>query len=1751
MKQIKLPLGLRTVSAFLVYLQVLSLPQVVWAMDSQSSEKPSIPKMPVRESITLPQPANIKVNTVPFVTQTPAPLVFSVNPSDTEFLSVRLFAEELVPIGGKTTPDENRAFADSILAFAKNATPENTAPLTDFLSKYPKSVWRVSLLTNLGNIYRRGGYWFEAFGAWQQAWTLGKNDTDPVHSLIVDRAIGELAELTARAGWNDYLKLLIAEIGGRVLNGPGSHSLYQAKQCLGLMENSPEKSYRCGPIAVRNLLAGVSREKSMAPDLKEPIPDLNGTTLTQLKQFAKEQGLKYQLAFRSPGADVIVPSIVNWKFGHHAALTKNEGNGYLVEDATMADRFVITKKAIDQETSGYFLVPEGSLPTGWRSVNDAEGAAVWGKGPVPPATKATPPPDQNKCGMAGYYVDPSRINLMILDTPLFYTPPHGAPIEFKAAYSQLDQGAIATRNFTNIGPQWNTNWVNFVIDDPTNQATTTYGPAGGVLSYTGYVGTSGSGSYAAQLNTQSTLVRTSGSTFSLLINDGGKRIYGLKDPQSSYVFMTEYDDPAGNKTIYSYDAFFRLKTVTDALGNVSVLNYISDTNTGDGSFYKIKSVVDPFGRIASFHYNPTGQLDQITDIIGITSEFFYDSNNFLNKLTTPYGDTLFALSVNTPSTNDRTIVITDPLQESEMYQFKFYMSSPDGGGIRPDQSINTDVTYQGYRTSYYWDTRAYAKMQNSSNPTASDYSLAKLMHWLHSPDMSQVGDILESEKMPLEDRVYYNYPGQGISIYAGSSNQPSKIGRVLDSGSTQLTQFQYNTIGKVTQSIDPIGRITNYQYDVTGYDLTGVYQSSVNSSGSDCLLIVTSSNHLPISVTDASGNKTVYTYNKYGQVLTVTNAKNEKTTFTYDRNQAGDGNTDGYLKYIDGPAPLSPRTTLGYDSYGRLSDLTDSQGYTVHTEYDSLNRPIGKYYGVVWAGDHSTLTCNSHEEIVYNRLDAEKFRDQNGHWSSQIHDALRHVTQSVDALNRVTNFHWCGCGSLEWMADASGTTQWIRDGQSRVLNKVFADQTTIQYGYSPRSGLLLSTTDANSNGINYIYNVDNTIQSVAYTGVSTPGVSFGYDQKYNQITQMVDGSGTTGYTYYSVGQNGARKLQTESNPLVTGSYSYDELGRVLTRSTGVNKTSTVYDSLGRITSITNPLSSASSFIYNYVAATSRVDNILYPNGNRVQYTYYPNNGDQRLREIQNFAPGSSLISQFDYSYDSIGNIQTLTQSNSTLTIPQEYRFGYDAANQVLSASILTGSNILATGTGTLIQEDHYSYDLSANRVTEQVGSVITTGGFNNVNQLKTRGVGGSMTFRGTVNKSSIISLAGSNTTTSDSSGNWIASNPVVSGSNNISLIAKDAYNPALITSTNISINVTAGNNESFTYDNNGNLTSQSGNSSTARTFEWDAANRLTAINYTGNGNRSEFSYNGIGQRIKIVEKINGVISATSQFVWLHGDTQPTEVRDASNTVINLFYPQGEMKAGVAYYYTRDKLGSIREMTDSSGAIRARYDYDPYGRLTKLSGDLDSSFTYAGYFNHAPSGLYSTLYRFYSPDLGRWISRDPLPDAEMKQGPNLYGYVGNNPLRWIDPLGLYAEVSVNGNNVTITVPITYQGPGATPDVVSKFNQGIESNWSGKIGKYNVTTKVTSPSTSCNDKNKNTIQVPLGDGRAFVNGVGGNTGTWPSSRPAWTAAHETGHLMGLDDHYTDSGGANPGFEHDIMGARDQPATERDITDIINAH
>jgi len=75
------------------------------------------------------------------------------------------------------------------------------------------------------------------------------------------------------------------------------------------------------------------------------------------------------------------------------------------------------------------------------------------------------------------------------------------------------------------------------------------------------------------------------------------------------------------------------------------------------------------------------------------------------------------------------------------------------------------------------------------------------------------------------------------------------------------------------------------------------------------------------------------------------------------------------------------------------------------------------------------------------------------------------------------------------------------------------------------------------------------------------------------------------------------------------------------------------------------------------------------------------------------------------------------------------------------------------------------------------------------------------------------------------------------------------------------------------------------------------------------------------------------------------------------------------------------------------------------RVSEINGDsLFPDFAFTGHYYHARSGLYLAPYRAYNPTIGRWLSRDPLKDAEVSQGPNLYLYVRNNPINLTDPDG---------------------------------------------------------------------------------------------------------------------------------------------------
>ena len=199
-----------------------------------------------------------------------------------------------------------------------------------------------------------------------------------------------------------------------------------------------------------------------------------------------------------------------------------------------------------------------------------------------------------------------------------------------------------------------------------------------------------------------------------------------------------------------------------------------------------------------------------------------------------------------------------------------------------------------------------------------------------------------------------------------------------------------------------------------------------------------------------------------------------------------------------------------------------------------------------------------------------------------------------------------------------------------------------------------------------------------------------------------------------------------------------------------------------------------------------------------------------------------------------------------------------------------------------------------------------------------------------------------------------------------------------------------------------------------------------AVNYTGFTTRSEFTYDSLSRVAKIVEKTRSTINSTRKFVWQ--GLEKLEFRDATDAVTQRNFAQGQYVGTTAYFYTRDHLGSIREMFTGGGTVVARYDYDPYGRSTTVLGTTPTDFNFTGLYRHSKSNLDLAVYRAYDPDLARWLSRDPIAE---KGGLNLYGYVFYNPVNLDDPLGLDPPGYVPPSNKTVPVAPLPAVPGALP------------------------------------------------------------------------------------------------------------------------
>jgi YD repeat-containing protein len=832
------------------------------------------------------KPVAPKAPALPAVTKPSTEIVFSKDPTDQEITVARCFDAPLEPSSGPVVAGENGALARALMDFHK--APSNLGPIDTYLAAYPNSRWKASLLLNEALIYRHKARWTKVLPLLEESWSLSKDETKGDIRATADRAFGELTQMHARLGHYERLQALFDQAKGRDVRGAGTEPVREAREGLWTMQHEPGNAFRCGPLALARIFGYTHPKQVLPQELDDFKSTTLGTSLYDVSVWAEKMKLGYQVAYRNPGADVIVPSVIHWKVGHFAALLPGSKNSYISMDATFRSDDALSKDVIDAEASGYFLVPSGALPGGWRAVPESEAKAVFGKGDVGEAGCPPPPDEQTDCGCDGddsgddsgdydgmtrYSFEPASVSLNLRDTPVGYTPPVGPAIKFTADY--CDREMSDQTNVSNLGNKWCFNWLSY-IQINSNAATVCFGPGGGQLTYTGY--NSATGAFAPQLLGQDQLVELSGASYVLYHKDGSKEIYNLSDSSASpRIYRTSSIDKMGNAVTYVYDGYYRIAGVRDAIGQTTVINYANSSAPGSTGFYEITSVTDPFGRSATFQYNSNGQLTSITDVLGIVSSFTYGSGDFISVLTTPYVTTSFVSNDGTGYNGGsyggltRTLQATDPLGGQERVEWDETAAAPfqdvtntpgvGGYGTLPSAAPSSYVnSYLVNRNTFYWDKRAMML-------APGDHNSAFVYHWLHdlASNNTRNGYVLESTKAALENRVWREYNGQAASIYEGTSNQPNMVSRILDDGTEQDYRYQYNQVGNITQSIDPLGRTVNFVYASNNVDLQQVFVQ--NSSGPELNAGYTYNNqHLPASVTDASRQTTYYTYNSFGEV---------------------------------------------------------------------------------------------------------------------------------------------------------------------------------------------------------------------------------------------------------------------------------------------------------------------------------------------------------------------------------------------------------------------------------------------------------------------------------------------------------------------------------------------------------------------------------------------------------------------------------------------------------------------------------------------------------------------------------------------------------------------------------------------------------------------------------------------------------------------------------------------------------------------
>ena len=359
----------------------------------------------------------------------------------------------------------------------------------------------------------------------------------------------------------------------------------------------------------------------------------------------------------------------------------------------------------------------------------------------------------------------------------------------------------------------------------------------------------------------------------------------------------------------------------------------------------------------------------------------------------------------------------------------------------------------------------------------------------------------------------------------------------------------------------------------------------------------------------------------------------------------------------------------------------------------------------------------------------------------------------------------------------------------------------------------------------------------------------------------------------------------------------------------------------------------------------------------------------------------------------------------------------------------------ANGTTPRWQEQlGYAYDGAGNLNNRTNNTLLEQFNVNSLNELTTVTNGGRLTVSGsstmpatsvTVNTSNALLYADVSFASTNQ--------PWAYGANTYTAIAVDARSRHSTNSVTISL---AGTN-SYSYDLNGNLLTDG-----TRNFGYDDENQLIAV-WQASAWSNNFAYDGKLRR-RIERDYSWAGSSgwqlTNEIHFIYDGNVVIQERNAAN-LPQVSYTRGNdlssslQGAGgiggllartdntklisgdplATAYYHCDGNGNVTCLMSPYQQVAAKYLYDPYGTTLAMYGALAAANTYRFSSKewNGNSGLYYYLYRFYDPNLQRWVNRDPIGEGG---GVNLYLNSGNSPVDQIDPFGFEPPIPLDEQQI---------------------------------------------------------------------------------------------------------------------------------------